>query len=82
MHKEAQAKNIEFNDDGTFWLSTHKDGKLIKIRLDLRIFPKERALKQAVGDARSEPNQEPFLPPPVGRLQFTLNPFAMIVSKV
>lgn len=30
---------IEFMDDDTFWLSTMKDGKAIKVRLDIRILP-------------------------------------------
>ena len=30
-----------------------------------------------VAGGRSEPNNNPFLPPPVGRLKFTLNPFVM-----
>lgn len=37
-----------------------------------------RAEANKVGDGRNDPNVNPFLPPPVGRLKFTLNPFAMI----
>ncbi len=33
-----------------------------------------------VGEARSEPNANPFLPPPVGRISFSLNPLKMFVS--
>ena len=69
---------IEFRDDDTFFLATPKDGKLIKVRLDLRIIPGEMAKKAPVGSARSEPNMEPYLPPPVGRIQFSLNPFTML----
>lgn len=35
-----------------------------------------------VGDARSEPNHSPFLPPPVGRISFSLNPFKMLAQLV
>ena len=37
-----------------------------------------RAEKNKVGDARQEPNHSPFLPPPVGRLSLSLNPFKML----
>jgi len=33
-----------------------------------------------VGEARQEPNVNPFLPPPLGRLSFSLNPLKMFVS--
>ena len=40
--KQKMPKNfmIEFKDDDSFVLTTNKDGKAVKIRLDLRIFPK------------------------------------------
>jgi hypothetical protein len=31
-----------------------------------------------VGRGRSEPNHDPYLPLPMGRLQFTANPFMML----
>jgi hypothetical protein len=43
----------------------------------IQIWPKDKATVMAVGAARSEPNTNPFLPPPVGRLKFSLNPFVM-----
>ena len=78
--KEKMPKgcHIDFRDDDTFFLGTAKDGKLIKIRLDLRIIPGEQAKKNPVGSARVEPNMKPYLPPPVGRIQFSLNPFKML----
>lgn len=38
----------------------------------IQIWPKDKATVMAVGAARSEPNTNPFLPPPVGRLKFSL----------
>ena len=70
---------IEFKDDDTFLLSTpDKDGKPIKLRLDLRIYPIVTAKNMVVGDGRNEPNMSPHLPPPVGRIEFSLNPFKML----
>jgi len=73
-----QGTHLEFRDDDTFFLGTTKDGKLIKIRLDLRILPGEQAKNTPVGNARTEPNMEPYLPAPVGRISFSLNPFKML----
>ena len=35
-----------------------------------------------VGTARNEPNLDPYLMPPVGRISFTVNPCKMLVSKL
>ena len=69
---------IDFRDDDTFYLGVVKDDKVIKVRLDLRIVPEAVATVNPVGSARQEPNQEPYLPPPVGRIAFSLNPFTML----
>lgn len=60
---------IEFKDDDSFVLTTRdKDGKAVKIRCDLRIIPIAIAKTTEVGDGRNEPNNSPYLPPPVGRI--------------
>lgn len=43
----------------------------------LQIWPKEKATVMPVGSGRNEPNTNPFLPPPVGRFKFSLNPFVL-----
>ena len=71
--------NLEFRDeDETFLLTVNKNGTDIKIRLDIRIFPGDQAKSNPVGGDRSEPNMLPYLPPPVGRIQLSLNPFTML----
>jgi hypothetical protein len=35
-----------------------------------------------VGKGREEPNCNPYLPPPIGRFEWSLNPFKMIVKKI
>lgn len=37
----------------------------------VQIWPKDKAVVMAAGAARSEPNTNPFCPPPTGRLQFS-----------
>jgi hypothetical protein len=48
-----------------------------EICYSIQIWPKEKALVMAAGAARSEPNTNPYLPPPVGRLKWSWNPFVL-----
>lgn len=81
---------LEFAEDGdSFWLpmkqwevtdkkkGTKKlvDNGHVHVRIDITTM--EFADKNKVGSARDDPNTEPFLMPPVGRIHFTLNPFEM-----
>ena len=44
----------------------------INISIDsVQIWPKDKATLMPVGGGRNEPNTNPFLPPPVGRLKFS-----------
>jgi len=45
-----------------------------EICVSLMIVPKEIAKTKPVGQGRNDPNQHPYLPPPTGRIQFTMNP--------
>jgi len=40
------------------------------------------AKAKPLGAARENPNMEPHLPPPVGRIEFSLNPFKMLAQLV
>ena len=74
---------IKFYDEDSFYIETKgkEDGKSGGlIRIGINISPGDMATKNPVGSGRSEPNHSPFLPPPVGRITFSLNPFAMLVS--
>ena len=80
-----RSKNIEFLKDssGCFIVETNgPNGTKPKIRLDLRILPDVFAKQCPAGPARNEPNLDPFLPPPVGRIILTFNPCKMIVSQI
>jgi hypothetical protein len=50
-----------------------------KVRLTLNITPGELATSAPVGAGRTEPNHSPFLPPPIGRISFSLNPIKMLM---
>ena len=48
------------------------------IQCSCTIMPLSVAEKSKQGDGRSDPNNDPYCPPPVGRLSFSLNPFKML----
>jgi hypothetical protein len=77
-HEAYSASYIQFKDDSTFYLCKMREGKIIKIALDLRVFTQKAAKEAPVGEARAEPNFEPYMPAPVGRLKFSLNPLTML----
>lgn len=49
-----------------------------ELALSVEIVPWEEAENRKVGFGRDEPNTNPYLPPPMGRMQFSVNPFTMI----
>ena len=69
-----------------FWVQCYKGKKEAsgegeqggRVLCSLDIVPKSYADAEPVGKGREEPNVNPNLPPPVGRLEFTLNPFKMV----
>jgi hypothetical protein len=77
--KFGESCKFDFYDDDSFWMdTTDVDGKYVgKVRISLSVTPSDMAIANPVGTGRSEPNHSPFLPPPVGRLSFSLNPFTM-----
>ncbi len=53
-----------------------------RILLSLEVLPHWKAQICKVGLGRDEPNINPYLPPPIGRFQWSLNPFTMLVIKL
>jgi len=78
----------EWKDENSFYLpmsSKNDKGKMEQnghCRIQIEIVPVDYAEKNKVGAAREEPNANPFLPPPVGRLSFSLNPCKMFEQLV
>ena len=76
--------NIEFvgkdeDEEGAkFWVQLEKNGKKGgRVLCSLEIVPDWYAEAYPVGKGRESPNIEPYLPPPFGRISFTLNPIKM-----
>ena len=49
-----------------------------RVMCSLEILPKAMAEIEKVGKGRDDPNINPYLPPPVGRFEWTLNPFKLV----
>ena len=45
--------------------------------INIQLWPKDKAIVMPVGARRDEPNTNPYLPPPVGRLKWSWNPFVL-----
>ena len=77
--EKEKYKNIEFlsgDDENKFWVQCYKKNeKEGRILCSLEFLPKWKADLCKVGLGRKEPNIEPYLPPPNGRFQWSLNPF-------
>jgi len=82
--KKHGDKELEWDKEGDgFWLpmmSKNDKGEMednghVHLRIDITTM--EFAEKTKVGSAREDPNIEPYLPPPIGRLHFSMNPCEM-----
>ena len=51
-----------------------------RLLLSMQLVPEAEVESLPAGHGRAEPNSNPKLPKPVGRLRFTLNPFSMCLS--
>lgn len=85
------ADKIEFEkeDKELFWVPMYrfneeegKDKISGYVQCSFRIYPKASAEKNKQGVGRDEPNNDPVLPEPEGRLQLSLNPFTMFMQLV
>ena len=87
MSKEQQSElNLEWKEKDKFWLKMSRRNEetgLIeecgKVLLSLEFLPMNLAETSVVGKGRDEPNVNPYLPPPIGRFEWSLNPFTMLV---
>ena len=78
-------KSVEFlgkmsdPDQTKFWIQCYRNNtKSGRILCSLEFLPIWKASKCPVGKGRSEPNVDPYLSPPVGRFEWSLNPFKML----
>ena len=84
LSKEEQAL-FEFEEEEKFWVNCetiqtedNKDKKVGGILCSLEILPMWKADQVKVGTGRDEPNCNPYLPPPEGRISWSWNPCVLI----
>lgn len=76
------------DDSRKFWVKLvskdEKGQKVIngRLKLSIDILSKKDADLNPVGEAQSEPNCNPFLPKPFGRIEFSMNPLKMLSQLV
>lgn len=82
--KDLLLKMVKKTDPDDFWVECKRrkdDGSFEyagKILISFELLPLSEAEKCPVGEGRSQPNVDPFLPEPQGRFQWSLNPFKLI----
>ena len=79
--KDYMGENeFKYEDDDSFWINMKgKDGEINgRMRVQIDVIPKELADSYKNAEGRAEPNHTPFLPPPTGRIQWSLNPLTML----
>jgi hypothetical protein len=65
------------------WLPCTRNSKGVievtgEVCISVEIVPRDLADAMALGNGRKEPNHSPYLPPPVGRMRLTADPFKMM----
>lgn len=80
---KEEKEQFEFDDDEKFWVNCKRMNNNVEeksgaVLCSLEILPIWKASQSIVGKGRDEPNCNPFLPPPEGRIRFSLNPFVLI----
>ena len=85
QEEKLKYEGIEFLTGGDdeekhkFWVQCyHKNSKSGRILCSLELLPIWKADLSQVGLGRKDPNVNPYLPPPVGRFQWSLNPFKLL----
>jgi hypothetical protein len=83
--EKMKYEGIEFLSGGDdeeknkFWVQCYQqNAKSGRILCSLEILPMWKAELNKVGKGRKDPNVAPYLPPPVGRFQWSLNPFTLL----
>lgn len=87
LPKEAR-KMFEFEEDEKFWINCTKTDNKGKesncggVLCSLEILPMWKAEQVSVGNGRDDPNCNPYLPPPEGRISWSWNPLVLLGQMV
>ena len=85
QEEKVKYQGIEFLTDGDdgekhkFWVQCYQNNeKSGRILCSLELLPIWKSKLTPVGLGRKDPNVSPYLPPPVGRFQWSFNPFKLL----
>ena len=85
QEEKAKYQGIEFLTDGEdgekhkFWVQCYQNNERSgRILCSLELLPIWKSKLTPVGLGRKDPNVSPYLPPPMGRFQWSLNPFKLL----
>ena len=73
-------------DANKFWISCMRRNEDLemepggRVQVSFELMPKSFAEACPVGSGRDDPNIDPFLPPPIGRIKWSWNPFDMLAQ--
>lgn len=83
--KVADEMTFDDDDKDRFWLPIRRHNKEQdvyvqsgEILCSITVIPKVQAEKLPQGEARQEPNSDPFCPEPEGRIKLSINPLEML----
>ena len=78
---KTKAERTINKDEQKFWMPMHKPGDGGEpggwVQVSIELVDGIEAKHDPVGTGRSLPNKQPYLPPPLGRVKLTLNPFSL-----
>eukprot|EP01006_Ploeotia_vitrea_P017020 TRINITY_DN48009_c0_g3_i1.p2 TRINITY_DN48009_c0_g3~~TRINITY_DN48009_c0_g3_i1.p2 ORF type:complete len:440 (-),score=253.12 TRINITY_DN48009_c0_g3_i1:22-1176(-) len=80
--RKRDSVKVLLNGKDRFWLENLRhpnfEGTQGKLEVSIELLPESVGTQFPAGPGRSEPNQNPVLPPPEGRMIWTLNPITML----
>ena len=78
INKENK-NEILFENDKNFWINLYNTNVVKgRIKINFEIIPFEIAKNWEIGKGRNNPNINPYLPYPIGRIKFFCSPFKLI----
>lgn len=78
LRKESERFFVDFNTKD----SSGKESSVGKVLISVEILPLVKAKSCINGEGRSEPNIEPILPQPEGRVSLSMNPLKMVSDSI
>jgi hypothetical protein len=83
-NKKSIWDKVRKDKEDKFWidLNKRKDNGEVKnvgkLQVSFELVPIEKAKACMVGEGRDQPNSDPYLPPPIGRFEWSWNPLKLI----